>query len=65
MHFVQLPLYSYTIPPNSRNIYCRYKEVAEHEGLLSGQSSDEEGGGDEIEEVTDFDQGLPLSLQVM
>ena len=36
---------------------------------MSGASSDEEGGGggggDEIEEVTDFDQGLPLSLQVM
>ena len=39
--------------------------MAEHEGLLSGDSSNEDvDKGDEIEEVTDFDQGLPLSLQV-
>ena len=39
-----------------------YKEVAEHEGLLSSASSEEEG--DEVEDVTEFDQGIPLSLQV-
>ena len=39
-----------------------YKEVAEHEGLLSSNSEEEED--DEIEEITEFDQGLPLSLQV-
>jgi hypothetical protein len=33
-----------------------YKEVAEHVGLLSGSSSEEEKE-EEIEEITDFDQG--------
>jgi len=49
-----------------------YKEVAEHEGLLSSGGSDDEGGGGggggsdgEIEDITDFDQGLPLSLQIL
>ena len=44
-----------------------YKEVAEHEGLVSSEESDgeeEEGGEDDIEEVTDFDLGLPLVLQL-
>merc|ERR1719193_90841 len=40
-----------------------YKEVAEHEGLLSSNSEEEED--DEIEEITEFDQGLPLSLQAL
>ena len=35
---------------------------------MSGSSSEEEGGadgdGDDIEDITEFDQGLPLSLQV-
>jgi hypothetical protein len=35
-----------------------YKEVAEHVGLLSGSSSEEEKDKDEdVEDVTDFDQG--------
>jgi hypothetical protein len=34
-----------------------YKEVAEHVGLLSGSSSEEEKE-EEIEEITDFDQGM-------
>ena len=41
--------------------------MAEHEGLLSGDESEEEGAAevdDEIEDITEFDQGLPLSLQV-
>ena len=41
--------------------------MAEHEGLLSGDESEEEGSAevdDEIEDITEFDQGLPLSLQV-
>jgi len=45
-----------------------YKEVAEHEGLLSGDESEEEGSAevdDEIEDITEFDQGLPLSLQIL
>jgi len=42
----------------------RYKEVAEHEGLLSGSSSEGEED-EEIEDITDFDQGIPLSLQVI
>jgi len=42
--------------------------VAEHEGLLSGDESEEEGSAevdDEIEDITEFDQGLPLSLQIL
>ena len=38
-----------------------YKEVAEHVGLLSGSSSEEEKDNkeDEVEDITDFDQGEP------
>ncbi len=40
-----------------------YKEVAEHVGLLSGSSSEEEKDKEEeVEDITDFDQGLPLFL---
>ena len=35
-----------------------YKEVAEHVGLLSGSSSEEE-----VEDITDFDQGDSLIKQ--
>jgi hypothetical protein len=42
-----------------------YKEVAEHVGLLSGSSSEEEKDKEEeVEDITDFDQGLPLLLIV-
>ncbi|XP_023340374.1 uncharacterized protein LOC111710503 [Eurytemora carolleeae] len=40
-----------------------YKEVAEHEGLLSSNSSEDEA--EEVQDITEFDQGLPLSLQVL
>ena len=36
-----------------------YKEVAEHVGLLSGSSSEEEKE-EEVEDITDFDQGDSL-----
>lgn len=42
-----------------------YREVAEHEGLLSSSASDGEGDDDEIQEITEFDIGLPLTLQVL
>lgn len=48
----------------TRAASVRYKEVAEHEGLLSGSSSAAEED-EEIEDITDFDQGIPLSLQVI
>jgi hypothetical protein len=47
-----------------------YREVPEHEGLLSssgeedGEGEDGEEGDDEVKEITDFDIGLPLTLQV-
>ena len=42
-----------------------YREVAEHEGLLSsGSGSDGEEEDDEVQDITEFDVGLPLSLQV-
>jgi hypothetical protein len=41
-----------------------YKEVAEHVGLLSGSSSEEEKDKEEeVEDITDFDQGFPLFLK--
>jgi len=41
-----------------------YKEVAEHEGLLSSSQSEGEDSEAGIEEITEFDIGLPLTLQV-
>ena len=42
-----------------------YREVAEHEGLLSsGSGSDGEEEDDDVQDITEFDVGLPLSLQV-
>eukprot|EP00092_Neocalanus_flemingeri_P002863 GFUD01003061.1.p1 GENE.GFUD01003061.1~~GFUD01003061.1.p1 ORF type:complete len:982 (-),score=335.32 GFUD01003061.1:277-3222(-) len=44
---------------------ANYKEIAEHEGLVSSsQSEGEESEPGGIEEVTEFDIGLPLTLQV-
>ena len=41
-----------------------YKEVAEHEGLLESEHSSAESSDEAVEEVTDFDFGLPLTLQL-
>ena len=41
-----------------------YKEVAEHEGLLESDHSETESSDGGVEEVTDFDIGLPLTLQI-
>ena len=41
-----------------------YKEVAEHEGLLESDHSEAESSDGGVEEVTDFDIGLPLTLQI-
>jgi len=42
-----------------------YREVAEHEGLLSTSGSEDEAdAGEGIEEVTEFDLGISLSLQL-
>ena len=42
-----------------------YREVAEHEGLLSSSASEGEAEEEEdITEITEFDIGLPLTLQV-
>jgi len=43
---------------------ANYKEVAEHEGLVSSSQSEGEESEAGIEEVTEFDIGLPLTLQV-
>lgn len=44
---------------------ANYKEVAEHEGLVSSsQSEGEESETGGVEEITEFDIGLPLTLQV-
>ena len=41
-----------------------YKEIAEHEGLLESEHSSAESSDEAVEEVTDFDFGLPLTLQL-
>jgi len=41
-----------------------YKEVAEHEGLLESEHSSADSSDETVEEVTDFDFGLPLTLQL-
>ena len=43
---------------------ANYKEVAEHEGLVSSSQSEGEESESGIEEITEFDIGLPLTLQV-
>jgi len=43
---------------------ANYKEVAEHEGLVSSSQSEGEESEAGIEEVTEFDVGLSLTLQV-
>ena len=42
-----------------------YREVAEHEGLLSsGSGSDGGEDDDDVQDITEFGVGIPLSLQV-
>ena len=41
-----------------------YKEVPEHQGLLETDQSESESSDGGVEEVTDFDIGLPLTLQI-
>ena len=41
-----------------------YREVAEHEGLLSSSGSEGEEEEEEVQEITEFDAGLPLTLQL-
>jgi len=48
---------------SSRKV-ASYKEVAEHEGLLESEHSEAESSDGGVEEVTDFDIGLPLTLQI-
>ena len=49
---------------SSRKV-ASYKEPAEHEGLLESDHSESESQSDGgVEEVTDFDIGLPLTLQI-
>ena len=42
-----------------------YKEVPEHQGLLETEDSEAESSDGGVEEVTDFDIGLPLTLQIL
>ena len=42
-----------------------YKEVPEHQGLLENGESEGESSDGGVEEVTDFDIGLPLTLQIL
>jgi len=42
-----------------------YREVAEHEGLLSSSGSEGEEVEDDIQEITEFDIGLPVTQQVL
>ena len=41
-----------------------YREVPEHQGLLETDHSESESSDGGVEEVTDFDIGLPLTLQI-
>ena len=42
-----------------------YREVAEHEGLLSSGSDNDGGEDDEdVQDITKYSVGIPLSLQV-
>ena len=43
---------------------ANYKEVAEHEGLVSSSQSEGEESESGVEEITEFDIGLPLTLQI-
>jgi len=43
---------------------ANYKEVAEHEGLVSSSQSEGEESEAGIEEITEFDIVLPLTLQI-
>jgi len=51
-------------PRRSARQVASYKEVAEHEGLLESEHSSAESSDEVVEEVTDFDFGLPLTLQL-
>jgi len=43
---------------------ANYKEIAEHEGLVSSSQSEGEESEGGVEEITEFDIGLPLTLQI-
>jgi len=43
---------------------ANYKEIAEHEGLVSSSQSEGEESESGVEEITEFDIGLPLTLQI-